>query len=157
VVSVSLVRQNALRLPVPNGCRRSITSHAVFNTADARWLSADEQREEIAAYYACISYVDACLGVMLDALTESGREDRTIVCVWGDHGMHLGEHGLFRKATVFDGATRVPFLIAAPGTAKAGAACTRPTELIDMYPTLAELCGLPAPAGLEGISMVPLL
>jgi arylsulfatase A-like enzyme len=93
----------------------------------------------------------------MDALEKSGRRDNTIVCLWGDHGMHMGEHFLFRKYTLFENATRVPFIIAAPGAAKAGAVCRRPVELIDIYPTLADLCGLGVPEGLEAISMKPLL
>jgi len=131
--------------------------YAHFNTTDDRWLDEDEKREVIAAYYACISYVDTCLGMLMDALDKSGRADRTIVCLWGDHGMHLGEHFLFRKYTLFENSARVPFILVAPGVARAGSVCKRPVELVDVYPTLAELCALPVPEGLEGISMKPLL
>jgi iduronate 2-sulfatase len=131
--------------------------YSTFNTTDDRWLSEDEKREVIAAYYACISYVDTCVGILTDALKQAGQQDNTIVCLWGDHGMHLGEHLLWRKYTLFENAARVPFIIVAPGTAKAGAVCDRPVELIDIYPTLADLCGLGAPEGLEAISMKPLL
>ena len=132
-------------------------TYPVFNWSDERWTDADEKRQEIAAYYATISYIDACVGILLDALKRSGRERNTIVCLWGDHGMHLGEHGLWRKYTLFENAARVPFILAAPGVAKEGALCKRPVELIDMYPTLADLCGLSEPKGLEAISMKPLL
>ena len=131
--------------------------YSMFNTTDDRWLSEDEKREVIAAYYACISYVDTCVGILMDALKQTSQEDNTIVCLWGDHGMHLGEHFLWRKYTLFENAARVPFIIAAPGTAKAGAVCNRPVELIDIYPTLADLCGLGVPEGLEAISMKLLL
>ena len=131
--------------------------YSTFNTTDERWLSEDEKREVIVAYYACISYVDTCVGILMDALKQAGREDKTIVCLWGDHGMHLGEHFLWRKYTLFENAARVPFIIVAPGTAKAGAVCNRPVELIDIYPTLTDLCGLGVPDRLEGISMRPLL
>ena len=131
--------------------------YSTFNTTDDRWLSEDEKREVIAAYYACISYVDTCVGILMDALKQAGQQDNTIVCLWGDHGMHLGEHFLWRKYTLFENAARVPFIIVAPGTAKAGAVCNRSVELIDIYPTLADLCGLGVPGGLEGISMKPLL
>jgi len=132
-------------------------TYSRFNTTDEQWCDADEKRQEIAAYYATISYIDTCVGILLDALRKAGRERTTVVCLWGDHGMHLGEHGLWRKYTLFENAARVPFLIAAPGVAKEGAVCKRPVELIDMYPTLADLCGLPAPKGLEAVSMKPLL
>ena len=131
--------------------------YSVFNTTDDKWLSENEKRQVIAAYYACISYVDACVGIVVNALKQSGREDNAIVCLWGDHGMHLGEHFLWRKYTLFENAARVPFMIAAPGAARTGAVCNRLVELIDIYPTLADLCGLKVPRGLEGISMKPLL
>ena len=132
-------------------------TYPVFNWSDERWTNEAEKRGEIAAYYATISYIDTCVGILLDALKKSGRERNTIVCLWGDHGMHLGEHGLWRKYTLFENAARVPFLIAAPGVAKEGAVCRRPVELIDMYPTMADLCGLPEPKGLEALSLRPVL
>lgn len=131
--------------------------YSVFNTTDDGWLSGNEKRQVLAAYYACISYVDTCVGILVEALKESGRIDNTIICLWGDHGMHMGEHYLYRKSTLFENAAGVPFMIIAPGVAKAGAVCGRPVELIDMYPTLADLCGLRIPDGLESISMKPLL
>lgn len=131
--------------------------YSAFNTTDDRWLSKAEKRQAIAAYYACISYVDACVGIITDALRETGKENETIVCLWGDHGMHLGEHLLFRKYTLFENAARVPLVIAAPGVARAGAVCKRMVELIDTYPTLADLAGLSVPKGLEGTSMRPVL
>jgi len=123
----------------PNGLDDVPFRYGKFNTTDELWTDADEKRQEIAAYYACISYIDTCVGIMLDALNSSGREQNTIVCLWGGHGMHLGEHGLWRKYTLFENAARVPFLIASPGVSKEGAVCKRPVELIDMYPTLADL------------------
>jgi len=131
--------------------------YSFFNTTDDKWLSEDEKRQVIAAYYACISYVDTCVGTIMDALKQAGRQDNTVVCLWGDHGMHLGEHFLWRKYTLFENAARVPFIIVAPDVAKAGALCNRPVELMDIYPTLADLCGLRVPAGLDGISMKSLL
>ena len=131
--------------------------YSTFNTTDDKWLSEPEKRQVIAAYYACISYIDTCVGIVMDALKDTGRENNTIICLWGDHGMHLGEHFLWRKYTLFENAARVPFIIVAPGTAKAGSLCNRPVELIDIYPTLADLCGLKIPKGLDGISMKSLL
>ena len=128
-----------------------------FNTADEGWLTEGEKRQAIAAYYACISYIDACVGILMDGLRESGREENTIVGLWGDHGMHMGEHFVWRKHTLFENAARVPFIIAAPGVARAGSVCKRPVELIDIYPTLADLCGFEVPEGLEASSMTPLL
>ena len=128
-----------------------------FNRADEVWLTEREKREVLAAYHACISYVDHCVGRVLDALDASGRAEDTIVCLWGDHGMHMGEHGLWRKATMFECATRVPFLFAGPRIRRRSAGCLQPAELIDIFPTLAELCRLPEPPGLEAVSMAPIL
>lgn len=132
-------------------------SYSAFNTTDHRWLDESEKKQVLAAYFACISYIDACVGVLIDALEEAGRWDHTVICLWGDHGMHLGEHFLWRKFTLFEGSTRVPFLMVAPGVSMQAAVCTRVVELVDIYPTLADLCGLQAPSGLDGISMKPLL
>jgi len=131
--------------------------YSTFNTTDDRWLSKAEKRQVIAAYYACISYVDTCVGIIMNALKQAGKEDETIVCLWGDHGMHMGEHFLFRKYTLFENAAHVPLVIAAPGAAQTGRVCNRMVELIDMYPTLTELAGLYVPERLEGASMLPLL
>ncbi len=136
-------------LPNPNAYRRQQVENS--------WLTEQERREVIAAYYCTIAHVDWCVGVVLDALRQSGRERDTIVCLWGDHGLHMGRNGLWRKATSFEGSTHVPFMIAAPGVTPQGAVCTRPAELIDMYPTLADLAGIGVPEGLEGISMGPVL
>ncbi|MCP4262108.1 MAG: sulfatase, partial [Planctomycetes bacterium] len=131
--------------------------YSSFNTTDDRWLDETEKKQVLSAYYACVSFIDACVGVILDALKESGRWENTVICLWGDHGMHLGEHFLWRKYTLFEGSTRVPFLIVAPGISKSGATCKRVVELVDIYPTLVDLCGLQIPGQLDGISMKPLL
>lgn len=113
--------------------------------------------EGIAAYYACTSFIDAQVGVLLDAMDRLKLWDNTVVVLFSDHGYHLGDHGgLWAKLTNFERALRTPLIIAAPGR-NTGAACVRTVELIDVYPTLADLCGLEKPGRLEGRSLAPLL
>lgn len=104
-------------------------------------------------YYACISYMDAQVGRLLDALDKEGLADNTIVILWGDHGWQLGEHGLWHKHTNFELATRAPLLISVPNSKTAGRKCEAPVEFVDVYPTLADLCGLPAPTTIDGTSL----
>jgi iduronate 2-sulfatase len=116
------------------------------------------RREAIAAYHACVSFVDAQVGVLMDTMDRLRLWDSTIVVLLGDHGFHLGEHhGLWRKDTLFEEALRTPLIIAAPQVVRPGVAAAAEVEFLDLYPTLAELAGLPRPAGLDGVSLVPLL
>lgn len=108
-------------------------------------------------YYAAISYMDAQLGRVLDELDRLDLAGRTIVVLWGDHGWKLGEHGGWCKHSNVENDTHAPLLIAAPGLPAAGRQTDALVELVDLYPTLAELCKLPRPAHLEGVSLVPLL
>ncbi len=120
-------------------------------------ISDEKARELIHGYYATVSFVDAQIGRVLEELDRLGLRDRTIVCLWGDHGWLLGEHGLWCKHTNFELATRSPLIVSAPGQANRGATTDALAELVDIYPTLVELCGLPIPDGLEGISLVPVM
>lgn len=113
-------------------------------------------RKLVQGYHAAVSYVDAQVGRLLDALDRLGLRENTIVLLWGDHGWHFGDHGLWGKNTNFENATRVPMIVSVPGRA-AGVKTDALVELVDIYPTLVELCGLPEPAGLEGVSFGPLL
>jgi len=120
-------------------------------------ITANQALECKLAYYAAISFVDAQIGRLLDALESLGLAENTIVVFWSDHGYHLGEHGLWFKQSCFEESAKCPLIISAPGMKKSGQTCRRPVEMVDIYPTLAELTGLTPPSGLEGYSLVPLL
>ncbi len=122
------------------------------------YLSAVELglREEVVwAYLAASSYADDCVGVILDALDKSPYRDNTIVVLWGDHGWHLGEKLRYKKGSLWEESARLPLVIKVPGM-KPGRT-KRPVSLIDLYPTLVDLAGIPAKEGLDGRSLVPLL
>jgi len=134
-------------------------------------LTREEVIELRHGYLAAISYLDAQVGKVLDELNRLGLSKNTIVVFWSDHGFHLGEHGLWCKTSNFELDARVPLIIAQPGghvrsdktTRAPGPALAEPrrtaalVELLDLYPTLVELCGLPRPKGLEGVSLAPVL
>lgn len=108
-------------------------------------------------YHACVSYTDAQIGKLLAALDELGLAQNTIVVLWGDHGWSLGEKDRWCKGTNFERDTRVPLLIRTPGFKEPGVAAAGLVEVVDLYPTLAELASLPASQGLDGRSLVPML
>lgn len=121
-------------------------------------LPKRKQREAIQAYYASISLVDTQLGRLLDALERLELMDRTVIVFWSDHGYHMGEHRLWQKTTLFENSARVPFFISSPlHRSTAGLSTGSLAELVDVYPTLADLCGLEPPEHLEGKSLVPVL
>jgi uncharacterized sulfatase len=120
-------------------------------------LGLIEGREFRRAYYACISFMDAQLGKVLRALESSPAASNTLIIFFGDHGLHLGEHGWWNKVTLFDRSARAPLIIVPPGGRPPGAVCRRPVEFLGFYPTIAELAGFEAPAGLQGASLAPLL
>jgi arylsulfatase A-like enzyme len=115
-----------------------------------------QARELVHGYYACVSFIDAQIGKVLDELKRLGLAEKTIVVLWGDHGWHLGDHGLWCKHTNFESATHACLLARAPGL-PAGLRTARLTEFVDVYPSLCELAGLPLPKHLEGTSFVPLM
>jgi choline-sulfatase len=122
-----------------------------------KWVRENQQwRNLVRSYLACTSFVDAQIGRVLAALETSGLADNTIVVLWGDHGWHLGEKLITGKNTLWERSTRVPLIFAGPGVASGGR-CTEPAELLDIYPTLVELCGLAPRDDLEGHSLVPQL
>ena len=112
--------------------------------------------DAVQAYQASVSYADAQFGKLLDALESSPYADNTIIVLWSDHGYHLGEKEHWRKATLWEQVTRVPFIISAPNLNK-GVICKEAVSLIDIYPTLLDLCDLPGVEGLDGESLVPQL
>lgn len=120
-------------------------------------LPADYARQLRHGYHACISYMDAQVGRLLDALQKEGLAGNTIIVLWGDHGWQLGDHGLWHKHTNFERAVRAPLIISVPGAAGAGRKCQATVEFVDVFPTLADICGLPVPAGLAGASLKPFL
>lgn len=110
----------------------------------------------VRAYLAANSFVDSLVGMMLDSLEKSGEADNTVVVLWSDHGFHLGEKKKWAKRSLWERTTRVPLIFAGPGIAE-GADCLEPVGLIDVWPTLSDLCGIPPKADLEGHSLTPLL
>jgi len=120
-------------------------------------LTDDLRRQCLQAYYASISFMDAQVGRVIDALDRLGLADNTIVVFTSDHGYHMGEHGLWQKMSLFEGSARVPLLIVAPGTSRAGSVADSPVSHLDLYPTLCELAGVKGPDNLQGQSLVPML
>jgi uncharacterized sulfatase len=130
---------------------------AAWFTTPPHWdVGKQGQKEAIRAYYASISFLDANVGRILDALDRLRLADHTIVVFISDHGYHLGEKGQWMKQTLFERAARAPLILAGPGVAK-GRSTSRVVEFLDLYPTLAGLARLPAPSNLQGRSLAPLL
>ena len=119
-------------------------------------LKPELAREAIRAYYASITFADAQIGRILDALRANDLADNTIVLFTSDHGYHMGEHGYYQKTTLFENAARVPLIVAGPGVTARGSTDAL-AEMVDFYPTLAEMAGLPAPDFIKGISLAPSL
>ena len=133
----------------------SINNYAVAPT-HAEVLKHSRQRSLTRAYLASISFVDHCVGVVTKALQQSRHADNTIVVLWSDHGFHLAEKQHWAKRTLWEESTRVPLLIAGPGIG-GGSDCREPVSLLDVFPTLVDLCDLPANPNLEGVSLLPQL
>lgn len=118
-------------------------------------IPEDAQRELIRAYAACVSYVDAQVGRLLDGLDRHGLRENTLVVLFSDHGWHLGEHSVWAKMTNYEVGTRVPLILSAPGQPRGRTRAL--AELVDLYPTLCDLAGLPRPDHLEGESLLPVI
>jgi arylsulfatase A-like enzyme len=131
------------------------------HTAD--WVSVMDAggesawKQVVQGYLASVAYIDAQVGVVLDALEKSPHKDNTIVVLLGDHGWHLGEKECLGKGTLWEEATRAPLIWVAPGVTKPGGRCDSTVEFLSIYPTLCDLAGLPKPDFLQGVSIRPLL
>ena len=138
---------------VPQKGREMALSGDTFDVikANGQWKQA------VQGYLAACSFADACLGVVLDALETSPHRDNTVVVFWGDHGYHIGEKRHFSKSALWEESTNTPLVIKAPGVSTKNTRSTRTVSLIDLYPTLIELCGLPPRDDLDGRSIAPLV
>lgn len=148
-----------LRLPfAPAGDRDDIPAAAFAHNCPVPNYGLDEDTllKATQAYYTCVSFIDAQVGLLLDELDATGLADRTIVVFWSDHGYHLGDHnGVWQKRTLFEQGARAPLIIRTPKWNSGH--CDRIVEFIDIYPTLTDLAGIEAPAEIQGRSLVPLL
>jgi arylsulfatase A-like enzyme len=148
--------------PAPEGDRADVPPFAWYLNwylpePRLSWLLENHEWEaKVRAYLASISFMDAQVGRVMDALERDGLAENTIVVLFSDHGYHLGEKDLTGKNTLWERSTHVPLVYAGPGITS-GARSSRPTDLMDLFPTLVQLAGLPAKAGLEGLSVVPQL
>lgn len=123
----------------------------------ANAVAQDQWKPAVQAYLACIAFADAQLGRLIDALDSSRYGRNTVIVLWSDNGMHLGEKQHWTKWGLWEQSTRTPLIVVAPGVCKVGSRCETPVSLLDIYPTLVELCGLPENGDMEGESLVPLL
>lgn len=131
--------------------------HWILPEPTLEWLQTHHQwKPLVRAYLACVSFTDFNVGRLLDALDASGQADNTIIVLWSDHGWHIGEKGMTGKTTLWERSTHVPLIWAGPGIT-ADARCQQPVELLDIYPTLIDVCALPTKSGLEGHSLAPQL
>jgi len=148
----------------PENVDPAISLHNSFEpTTHYHWpsgpgvFSRDEAVRQRRAYFACVSYTDAQIGRVLDEYRRLGLQQNTIVVLWADHGWHLGDYGIFGKATNFEVATRSPLIVKLPDMPQPGQPADGLAETVDVYPTLADLCGLEPPEGLAGTSLRPML
>jgi len=147
----------SMRLPsaIPDD-EADMPKYARFKTSESSGLdTAEEKQKVLSAYYASVAFMDAQVGRILDGLETLGLRERTIVVFTSDHGYHLGEHEQWQKMSLHEESARIPLIISAPG--KASGVATGLAQLIDVYPTLSELAGLPVPAHVQGKSLAPML
>jgi arylsulfatase A-like enzyme len=151
-VTLPTVRTDDLR-DVPALARRM--AHPTGDHANV--LEHGQWRRAVQGYLASVSFADDCVGRLIDSLDASAHADNTVVMLWSDHGWHLGEKLHWRKFALWEEATRNVLMCVAPGVTQPGGRCDAPVNLLDIYPTLTEVCGTPTPDILEGDSLVPLL
>jgi iduronate 2-sulfatase len=147
-------------MPVVRGIKKDqadVPPAALASYKERNRFAGDRGRQSAQAYYASISFMDAQVGRVVNALDRLGLSDNTIIVFTSDHGYHIGEHGLWQKMSIFEESARVPLLIVAPGVGKKSTTAEAPVGLIDLYPTLTELCDVDAPENLQGQSLVPIL
>lgn len=148
------------QIPLPStpaGFTEQTPKPAITTKKNEEEMTDQQRKEAIQAYYAATSYMDAQVGRLLDAVEKLGLAKNTVIVFASDHGYHLGEYGMWQKQSLFEQSARVPFIISAPGAARNGTSVETPTELLDLYPTLADLFALQAPDYLDGKSLTPLL
>jgi uncharacterized sulfatase len=151
-----LDRMNVAQVPandrddIPMASEKTITGRG-----NDMGMNEQDKREALRGYYAAISYLDSQVGRVVEAVEKKGLMDRTAFVFWSDHGWHLGEHFRWQKRSLFEESARVPLIVTAPGRKRGGSKAL--VELVDMYPTVMELTGVPVPAHCEGQSLVPLL
>ncbi len=159
-----LFPRKQIKLPlVKDDDRNDLSDYAIALTNEKHvspehsWVkSAGQWEHAVQAYLASIAFADHCLGRVLDALDASPHRDNTIVVLFADHGFHLGEKQRWAKRTIWEDGTRIPLIVAAPGYGS-GQRSNKPTQLLDIFPTLLELAGLPVDDAQEGHSLVPLM
>ncbi len=162
----NLYPRESIRLPDNNFAPKNAPAASIHTNAELRQYGGEIPRqgpvsEETAinlihGYYACVSFIDAQIGKVLDALESTGQAGNTIIVLWGDHGWNLLEHTLWQKHTCYETSMRIPLVIVSPEH-EAGRRSDALVESIDLYPTLSELAGLPLPDHLQGDSLVPVL
>ncbi len=161
-----LYAQKDIRLTAHPLAPRDAPAYAVHDSGELRAyhgipragpLAEAQARKMVHGYWAAVSYMDAQVGKLLDAIDRLGLRDQTIVALWGDHGWQLGEHGMWCKHANYETSARAPLIVSAPGQKARGTRPAALVELVDLVPTLVELGGLPMPKGLDGLSFRPLL
>lgn len=162
----NLYDRNEFPLPSPMSAPENAPEIALHSGVELRGyqdipdtgaISEDKMRQLLHGYYASISYVDGQIGMLIDELEKQDLLKNTVIVVWSDHGFHLGELGLWAKTSNFELDTRVPLIISVPNHETAGSKTDAIVELVDLYPTLSELAGVPVPEDLDGESLLPLL